>query len=465
MSSRHEAEYAREFLKLVDDRAQDYGNATSAQNKTNVGPAAREAYKRTLTITPSDAPPPAAPTGFTATALARAVRLTWDAPPADQYVSLTEVEYTPSGQSAITVKVDANATTLTGLTVGASHAIRIRHVNKPGGTEQPGAWSSTIVRTPAHTKAEEIALSIAGSIESGGNITINGTGEFAAGSVRLAADGIRFNQALAVDAAEWPGNTAADWLTGPRGATHPSGTGTSPYAGLAFINQSSPTNRRGMLLSAVGVSTSTKKGEITIRATDGYIGSSPDTQAATASIRLSSGVGSGGEGLITMHGIVNLDNFVFIDNDTQVTGDLQVNGALSSSGQVDFTNTSGWMTGGYKEVNLNAGGSWNRGSTTATAKRIANFVFLSGRFVNNSGTVNNPGSVITDLGADFKPSQNKWFVCPASQGGSPNYPVQVRVSIEFDTGLVKLAAANGTSNNDVTAGQSVVLDGIVFSVN
>jgi hypothetical protein len=441
-------EYERSLLGLIDDRAQDYGNARVAQNKTNVGPQAREAYAKTVTLPVDDGNPPAAPTGVARTNLARAVRVTWDTPPGSDYVVRSRVEYTNTVSTEVrTVEVDANSYVITGGTVkpGEQLSILIYHIDA---FDRVSVAAGPFLNTPVHTTAEEIELSVAGSISSGGNITVSGTGYMEAGGARMDSDGMRLTQEFTSRDGMWPGSAVADWITGKTG-THPSGSGTAlPYAGIAFFNQASP-SFRGIIMEAIGVVTSSKAGNILIRATDGAT-TGMQTDAQTVYIDMMAGV-SPSKGDIFIKGI------------TQFFDDVTINGLLTATGQIDFSNSNLWMTGGYKEVSTNPGGSWGRQTSTTTAKRIANFVFLSGRFTNNSGSVNNPGSVITDLGADFRPAQFKYIVCPSTTGG--DYVGQCRVVIESGTGQVKLAPAGGGAANDVNAGQSVSLDGVVFSVN
>jgi hypothetical protein len=152
---------------------------------------------------------------------------------------------------------------------------------------------------------------------------------------------------------------------------------------------------------------------------------------------------------------------MFIDDDMQVTGDVVVNGALEATGQVDFTNIAGWMEGGYKTQSLSPGGSWGLQTSNATVRRIANFVFLSGRFVNDTATTNNPGSVVTFVGADFQPNQFKYLVCPAETLGV--YTGQARIVVESG-GNIKLAPAGGGNANDVNAGQAISLDGVCYMI-
>ena len=100
-------------------------------------------------VTPVAGTPPNAPTSLTATASNAQIALTWTAPSAPGTYAITgyTVEYTPSGGSAQTVATGSTNTsyTLTGLTNGTSHSVRVRAVSAAGN----GDYSTAVTRTPS----------------------------------------------------------------------------------------------------------------------------------------------------------------------------------------------------------------------------------------------------------------------------------------------------------------------------
>ncbi len=116
-------------------------------------------------VTPAAGTPPNAPTGLTATAGNAQIALAWTAPSAPGTSAITgySVEYTPSGGSAQTVSTGSTSAsyTLTGLTNGTSHSVRVRAVSAAGN----GDYSTAVTGTPG-----------ASAVVSGGTVTTPGDG-------------------------------------------------------------------------------------------------------------------------------------------------------------------------------------------------------------------------------------------------------------------------------------------------
>jgi hypothetical protein len=97
---------------------------------------------------PASSSPPDAPTSLTATSGDAQIALAWTAPANTGTSAITgyTVEYTPSGGSAQTVSTGSTGAsyTLTGLTNGTSHSVRVRAVSAAGN----GDYSTAATGTP-----------------------------------------------------------------------------------------------------------------------------------------------------------------------------------------------------------------------------------------------------------------------------------------------------------------------------
>lgn len=166
-------------LTIASDNNDQYRVVVSA-----VGATAVTSSAATLTVTQ----PPNAPTSLAATAGNAQLSLSWTAPSAPGSSAITgyTVEYTPSGGSAATVNTGSTATsyTLTGLTNGTSHSVRVRAVSAAGN----GDYSTAVTATPANTSLTASGWSGAGTAASklappaspasfgGATISVNATG-------------------------------------------------------------------------------------------------------------------------------------------------------------------------------------------------------------------------------------------------------------------------------------------------
>ena len=126
-----------------------------AVNDGGTGPTAPAAHPWYVAATPSAPPPPAAPTGLTATAGNGSVTLTWEDP---SDTTITSYEYrkrwTGVAWSAWTTAAGSGATTvshtLTGLTNGTEHRFKLRAVNDDGtGPTAPAAHPWYVAATPS----------------------------------------------------------------------------------------------------------------------------------------------------------------------------------------------------------------------------------------------------------------------------------------------------------------------------
>ena len=102
---------------------------------------------------------PGAPTGLAGTSGDTEAALSWTAPSSDGGAAITGyvIEYTPSGGSATTVSTGVTSTsfTLSGLTNGTAHSIRVAAVNSVG----QGSYSSSVSVTPGVVPGAPTSLS------------------------------------------------------------------------------------------------------------------------------------------------------------------------------------------------------------------------------------------------------------------------------------------------------------------
>ena len=466
---------AHELLGLIDDRATDYKNSKTAQTKTNITQEARDAYNRSKELPINDGLAPAAPAAPIAAAVARGVRVTWDPPPAGEFVAKTEVLRTNvTDGTTQTLFTDSTFVNVTGITAGSSQTVQIRHIDA---FDLVGDWSPVVPFVPLHTKAEELELSVPGSVVVGGSLE--------AGGVTLDDSGIHLTEAfgpLGTTVSNMrPSSQTADWLTGPLG-TNRQGTAAGPqqrFAGLAFFSYDNPGDipSRGLILQADGVdgagTSQDTDGQIILRATDGVGGASA---ANTAEIVLNAYPSAGIPGEITLDGTVYMEHDLLMDPGTWARfTDASVNGTLEVFGNVDFQYANALnfnnsrIDGGFSEATCNIGGQWSAQTTDIRVRRMGNFAFLSGRVGNNSGSPNTAGSVVCILpvGAEYRPTRAKYLVVPTSTGGSTTYVGQARIRIDSASGggNIELAPAGGGSANDVGTGQGLSLDGVYYSVN
>jgi hypothetical protein len=129
-------------------------------------------------VTPTAGTPPNAPTALTATAGNAQLSLAWSAPSAPGTSAITgyTVEYTPSGGSAATVNTGSTATsyTLTGLTNGTSHSVRVRAVSAAGN----GDYSTAATGTPSAASVPGAVASFSsnpGTTDGSGTYNITGS--------------------------------------------------------------------------------------------------------------------------------------------------------------------------------------------------------------------------------------------------------------------------------------------------
>jgi len=109
---------------------------------------------------------PGAPTGLAGTGGDTQAALAWTAPSSDGGAAITGyvIEYTPSGGSATTVStgVTSPSFTLSGLTNGTAHSIRVAAVNSVG----QGSYSSAVSVTPAGVPGAPTALAATSGTDS-----------------------------------------------------------------------------------------------------------------------------------------------------------------------------------------------------------------------------------------------------------------------------------------------------------
>ena len=151
-------------LTNASDNSDQYRVVVSA-----VGATAVTSSAATLTVTQ----PPNAPTSLAATAGNAQLSLSWTVPSAAGSSAITgyTVEYTPSGGSATTVNTGSTSTsyTLTGLTNGTSHSVRVRAVSAAGN----GDYSSAVTGTPTAASVPGVPTSAStaqGNLASGATV-------------------------------------------------------------------------------------------------------------------------------------------------------------------------------------------------------------------------------------------------------------------------------------------------------
>jgi hypothetical protein len=310
----------------------------------------------------------------------------------------------------------------------------------------------------------------AGTIEAQ-TITLGAGGKISSGGATLDDDGIWLEDAANKDTVYPSDALGQDWITGPKPG--PGSVDPYPYAGIGWFNQNSPA-RRGILIAADGTNTGSKGSIIALRATSG---NQSVNHIETAWLELeTAGMGSGIPGAITMHGdvIVTSNRTLSADNvavdigefftDLIAASGCDVN--FSGAGSIDMGSTR--MTGGYETGTLSHNSSWwgyDSGTLpTIEARRIANFVVLSGRISNSRpATANNDGHPVGTLPSAFWPSTDKIVVVPRQgQTTSGVYDGQSRVRIRASDGEIALAASTA---NQVDGGQDISFDGVCYTID
>jgi hypothetical protein len=352
-------------------------NVGPAVSKTEVARQALEA-KRILddaNLVPDDGIPPGVPVNVRTEALRRGVRVTWNAPPEEEYVEKTRVKVTnavSTGRVLLQEAAAGTSATVVDLPT-EEHLVEVQHVDQWGLTSP---WSAFVTVTPLKSVADLIDLAaaeIAGKLgwtniaaltdpaNLGDKVITSramATQNFAALSAWI--EGAAIKDALIGDlkadkittgnlTAEigittgkltWPGGlldpggmtlgnlakgasalpqtSPASWIT-----SMDDGEAPSPASGItAFRGATEGLNRRGLLLVAQGVKNSGRNGMIRLLASIGS--DSPHGLVSSAFVDLISR-DSGGS-------VVSMGTDIRVERDAAVIRDLAVQRNLSVSG-------------------------------------------------------------------------------------------------------------------------------------
>lgn len=153
---------AQKFRDVSAKEAGKLKNVGPAVSKTEVARQALEA-KRILddaNLVPDDGIPPGVPVNVRTEALRRGVRVTWNAPPEEEYVEKTRVKVTnavSTGRVLLQEAAAGTSATVVDLPT-EEHLVEVQHVDQWGLTSP---WSAFVTVTPLKSVADLIDLAAA----------------------------------------------------------------------------------------------------------------------------------------------------------------------------------------------------------------------------------------------------------------------------------------------------------------